>query len=143
MLARPGSTVKNHAGKPVPVPAYRQRNSFSAQREAHQPPLAKLVRSHEVELAVKFAAPLPASGERATFWMGDSLERLRGAPVDIRSDEIRVHGGSEYRIFYVARFAEAVYVLHCFVKKTRATRQADMDLGRHRYGLVLEKRKSK
>jgi phage-related protein len=104
-------------------------------------------------------------------WMGDSLERLRAAPVDIRSDagyqlelvqageaptdfrpmpdvgagvmEIRVHGGSEYRVFYVARFAEAVYVLHCFVKKTRATRQADMDLGRHRYGLVLEKRKSR
>ena len=33
--------------------------------------------------------------------------------------EIRPHSGNEYRVFYVARFEEAVYVLHCFVKKTR------------------------
>ena len=33
--------------------------------------------------------------------------------------EIGLHGITEHRIFYVARFEEAVYVLHCFVKKTR------------------------
>ena len=42
--------------------------------------------------------------------------------------EIRLHGHNEFRVFYVARFAEAVYVLHCFVKKTQATRKADIDL---------------
>jgi phage-related protein len=101
--------------------------------------------------------------------MGDSIERLRQAPRDIRSEagyqlelvqggetptdfrpmpdvgsgviEIRLHGASEYRVFYVARFEEAVYVLHCFVKKTRATRQADIDLGKRRYRAMLEKRK--
>jgi phage-related protein len=56
--------------------------------------------------------------------------------------EIRVHGATEYRVFYVARFEEAVYVLHCFVKKTRAAREADLELGRQRYRSVLEKRKS-
>ena len=76
--------------------------------------------------------------------MGDSLARLRVAPRDVRSGagyqldlvqrgeapadfkpmpdvgagvmEIRVHGDSEYRVFYVARFEEAVYVRPCFVK---------------------------
>ena len=32
--------------------------------------------------------------------------------------EIRVHDDNEYRVFYAARYEEAVYVLHCFVKKT-------------------------
>jgi phage-related protein len=51
--------------------------------------------------------------------------------------------GNEYRVFYVARFAEAVYVLHCFVKKTRATAKADVELGRKRYAAMLELRKEK
>lgn len=57
--------------------------------------------------------------------------------------EIRLHGDNEYRVFYVARFEEAVYVLHCFVKKTQATRKAGLDLGRQRYSTLLEARKSK
>ena len=57
--------------------------------------------------------------------------------------EIRLHGTNEYRVFYVARFEEAVYVLHCFVKKTRTTRTADVDLGRQRYSALLEMRKSR
>ena len=57
--------------------------------------------------------------------------------------EIRLHGDNEYRVFYVARFEEAVYVLHCFVKKTQATRKADLDLGRQRYSTLLQARISK
>ena len=57
--------------------------------------------------------------------------------------EIRLHGASEYRVFYVARFEEAIYVLHCFVKKTQSTRKADIDLGKQRYGALLEVRKSR
>jgi phage-related protein len=57
--------------------------------------------------------------------------------------EIRVHGENEFRVFYVARFEEAVYVLHCFVKKTRATRKADIELGKQRYAAMLELRRSK
>ncbi len=41
----------------------------------------------------------------------------------------------------VARLADAVYVLHCFQKKTQATRKADLDLAERRYrDLVKELR---
>ena len=56
--------------------------------------------------------------------------------------EIRLHCASEYRVFYVARFEEAVYVLHCFTKKTRATRQADLEAGQRRYAAMIERRNS-
>jgi phage-related protein len=36
-------------------------------------------------------------------------------------------------VIYVAKFAEAVYVLHAFGKKTQRTRQADLDLAAKRY----------
>ncbi len=39
----------------------------------------------------------------------------------------------EWRVVYIARFQEAVYVLHAFQKKTRKTRQQDLDLARQRY----------
>jgi phage-related protein len=46
--------------------------------------------------------------------------------------EIRVHAGAEYRVFYIAKHAEGAYVLHAFEKRTRQTRQADIDLARKR-----------
>lgn len=55
--------------------------------------------------------------------------------------ELRIHSGNEYRVFYVARFPEAVYVLHCFVKKSRTTAKADIDIGKSRYGALLEARR--
>jgi phage-related protein len=48
--------------------------------------------------------------------------------------EIRIREpGSAFRVLYVARFADAVYVLHCFPKKTRKTRKADLELAAKRY----------
>jgi phage-related protein len=45
--------------------------------------------------------------------------------------EIRIGDATGvYRVLYVAKFAEAVYVLHCFQKKTQKTRKADLDLCR-------------
>ena len=35
-----------------------------------------------------------------------------------------------YRVIYVARFEEAVYVLHAFQKKTQKTRKADIELAK-------------
>jgi phage-related protein len=55
--------------------------------------------------------------------------------------EIRVHAGSEYRVFYLARFEGAIYVLHLFSKKTRKTSPLDIDPGRRRYREALERRK--
>jgi len=47
-------------------------------------------------------------------------------------NEIRVHTGVEYRVLFVAKFEEAVYVLHAFEKKRRKTRDADLVLARGR-----------
>ena len=38
-----------------------------------------------------------------------------------------------YRVIYVAKFEEAIYVLHCFEKKSEKTRQVDIDLAAARY----------
>lgn len=42
---------------------------------------------------------------------------------------------------YVAKFEEAVYVLHCFQKKTEATARHDKDIAQARYRNVLHIRK--
>jgi phage-related protein len=39
----------------------------------------------------------------------------------------------EWRVVYVAKLADAVYVLHAFQKKTRKTSRQDIDLARKRY----------
>lgn len=48
--------------------------------------------------------------------------------------EIRIRDAAgAFRIIYVAKFANAVYVLHAFQKKTRRTSQADIELAAFRY----------
>ena len=55
--------------------------------------------------------------------------------------EIRVHADGEFRVFYVAKFEEAVYVLHVFLKKTGKTSLFDIELGRTRYVDLQKRRK--
>ena len=55
--------------------------------------------------------------------------------------EIRVHTALEHRVIYVAKFSEAVYVLHLFEKRSQATRWKDLNLARARLGEVLRARK--
>ena len=50
--------------------------------------------------------------------------------------EIRVHVLGEWRIIYVAKFEDAVYVLHSFQKKSRKTNQRDVEIARKRYGQI-------
>ncbi len=38
-----------------------------------------------------------------------------------------------FRVVYMAKFADAVYVLHCFQKKTPKTSKPDLDLAESRY----------
>jgi len=53
--------------------------------------------------------------------------------------EIRVRtGAGAYRVIYVATVGDAVYVLHCFEKKTQRTAKADIDLAKRRYREVTE-----
>ncbi len=47
--------------------------------------------------------------------------------------EIRIHVLGEWRIIYVAKFVNAVYVLHSFQKKSRKTNQQDVEIARKRY----------
>lgn len=101
-------------------------------------------------------------------WVGSGLEDLRAFPeeakreagyqlrrvqADLMPDDwkvlpsvgagvygIRLHTGVEHRVFYVAKFAEAVYVLHAFEKRARQTRQADIELARQRLAAVRRAR---
>ena len=53
--------------------------------------------------------------------------------------EIRVRtGAGAYRVIYVATVGDAVYVLHCFEKKTQRTAKADIDLAKQHYREVTE-----
>jgi len=45
------------------------------------------------------------------------------------------HGA--FRAIYVAKFAEAVYVLHAFQKKAQKTPKPDIDLATHRYAKLI------
>jgi phage-related protein len=42
-----------------------------------------------------------------------------------------------FRVMYVAKFADAVYVLHAFQKKTPKTSKPDMDLAANRYRKLI------
>ena len=41
-------------------------------------------------------------------------------------------------MIYVARFAEAVYVLHAYHKKTQKTARSDLNLAKERYRIASE-----
>jgi phage-related protein len=104
------------------------------------------------------------------FWLGSSRSDLRVFPPDARCvagfqlrrvqqglepndwrpmssigpgvREIRIRTGLEHRIFYVAKFAEGVYVLHAFEKRTRRTPKPDLELARERFRALLMRRRS-
>jgi phage-related protein len=57
--------------------------------------------------------------------------------------ELRLKIDRQYRVFYVATFHEAIYVLHAFVKKTEQTSKADINLGTDRYKALLAYRRGK
>jgi phage-related protein len=55
----------------------------------------------------------------------------------VREIRIRDAAGA-FRVLYVAKFEDAVYVLHCFQKKAQKTRKADLDLASQRYRDLLK-----
>jgi phage-related protein len=106
--------------------------------------------------------------EKPLSWVGAALDDLRGFPNDARRragfelhqiqqglhptdwrpmtsvgagvEEVRVHTGAEHRVFYIARFPEAVYVLHAFEKKTQQTSPRDIETARRRLAAVIASR---
>lgn len=100
------------------------------------------------------------------IWMGSSYEDLRAFPEGSRrhagyqlhriqagleaedwramteigpgTAEIRLRDGAgAWRVFYVARFDEAIYILHCFNKKSQHTSGKDKAIGKARYQAVV------
>lgn len=56
--------------------------------------------------------------------------------------EVRIRDANgTFRVMYVAKFEEAVYVLHCFQKKAQATSKRDKDITTARYRAVINARK--
>jgi phage-related protein len=102
------------------------------------------------------------------IWLGDSLDRVRQFPADAKHEagyqlerlqggnepanwkampsvglgvsELRVRAGGAFRVMYVAKFAEAVYVLHAFQKKSRKTARLDIEVARRRLRALIEER---
>ena len=46
-----------------------------------------------------------------------------------------------FRALYVAKFENAVYMLHCFQKKTQWTEKSDLDLASKRYAELVKEQK--
>ena len=57
--------------------------------------------------------------------------------------EIRVHADGEFRVLYIARFDEAIYVLHAFAKQSRRTPKSDINLASTRYRALVNERRMK
>lgn len=51
-------------------------------------------------------------------------------------NEIRIHILGEWRVIYVAKVLDAVYVLHAFQKKTQKTSLQDIEIARKRLALI-------
>jgi phage-related protein len=61
--------------------------------------------------------------------------------VGLGVNEIRVReDGGAFRIIYVAKFSEAVYVLHAFQKKAPKTSKPDIELARRRFRELIQER---
>ena len=55
----------------------------------------------------------------------------------VREIRVRDEAGI-FRVMYVAKFADAIYVLHCFQKKTQQTSRSDIELAKSRYKELLK-----
>jgi phage-related protein len=101
-------------------------------------------------------------------WVGDSLVRVRAFPADAKRElgyqleraqderepadwkpmpsvgagvnEIRARIGGAYRVIYVAKFREAIYVLHAFQKKSSKTARRDIELAQERFRRLIRER---
>jgi phage-related protein len=109
--------------------------------------------------------------EKPIYWIGSSYKDLLNFPAEVKQDagyqlhriqnglnpedwkpfqsigvgvkEVRLSdSGNAYRIMYIAKFAEKIYVLHSLQKKTQKTRSKDIELAKTRYNAILKEVKS-
>jgi phage-related protein len=104
-------------------------------------------------------------------WLGGSFSRIRAFPKEAKREagyqlnqvqqgklpddwkpmttvgagviEIRIHDPHEYRVMFVAKYADAVYVLHAFGKKTQKTAEKDLRIARAAYAELKKIQKEK
>lgn len=62
----------------------------------------------------------------------DDWKPMNGIGAGVREIRIREKDGA-FRVIYVAKFADAIYVLHCFQKKTQKTSSDNIALAARRY----------
>jgi phage-related protein len=67
----------------------------------------------------------------------DDWKPMTKVGAGVREIRVRDEQGI-FRVIYVAKFADAVFVLHCFQKKTQKTSKADLDLASRRYKELLK-----
>jgi len=111
------------------------------------------------------------SDEKEIYWVGSSFKDLLGFSEKARHDagyqlhrvqngldpedwkpfqtigsgvkEVRiVDDGNSFRVMYVAKLSERVYVLHSFKKKTQKTTKKDITIAQTRYKAVIKERKN-
>ena len=125
-------------------------------RVAHASPISQ---THLLYLFMYISTISPS--EKSLEWIGSSHKDLMALPVDVRRffgfalslaqagdkhdaakalkgfggagvlEVVEVDVGGTYRAVYTVKFAEAVFVLHCFQKKSKrgiATPKEDMDI---------------
>jgi len=108
---------------------------------------------------------------KPVHWLGDSHRQIRDFPEEARAragfelwevqlgnepsdwksmasvgpgvKEIRLHSKGEFRVLYVAKFEEAVYVLHAFQKKSLRTPQSEIETACARYRALLQQRRKR
>ena len=109
--------------------------------------------------------------EKSIYWVGSSYKDLLSFPAEARQDagyqlhrvqnglnpedwkpfqtigsgvkEIRINDdGNAFRIMYIAKFSEKIYVLHSFQKKSQKTRSKDIEIAKARFNAVLKEEKS-
>ncbi len=107
--------------------------------------------------------------EKPVIWLGTARDDLRGFPAEARQvagfqlrrvqrgldpndwkpmpavglgvREVRVHTGLEHRVIYLAKFDDAVYVLHAFQKRAQRTPRRDVELARQRLRDLRKRRR--
>jgi len=55
--------------------------------------------------------------------------------------EIRIHIEGEFRVIYIAKYKEGIYILHAFQKKTQKTPKRDIDIAKTRFRELERERK--
>lgn len=65
------------------------------------------------------------------------LYAFPGVGSGAREIRIRDEAGA-FRVIYVAKFADAIYVLHAFQKKTQKAAKTDLELAARRYRIARD-----